>query len=312
MYAIIVHGGAGSWPPERERELTFGVRTAAENGGKRLAEGSSALEAVISAVGVLEDDPLFNAGTGSTLNLTGEAEMDAGVMWGPTLAAGNVAALTRVRSPVRVARSIMEHTDHVLLAGPAALRLARSLGYPDYDPITSAARNRWNRLRARMDDAPEEFGRLPGLLRDHPDLGGDTVGAVALDSQGALACATSTGGIALKLPGRVGDAPLPGAGHFADAHCAVAATGHGELMMRHGTARAVTCRVAAGMPLEAALSEVLDELGRELGSEAGLIGIDGNGAPCVDHRSKHMPHAVVRSGVEGIHGALKVGGEDGA
>ncbi|MFP4614913.1 MAG: isoaspartyl peptidase/L-asparaginase family protein [Thiohalorhabdus sp.] len=304
MYAIVVHGGAGSWPPEREREITYGVRVAAEAGRDLLAAGHSALEAVTAAVRALEDDPLFNAGTGSTLSLPGSVEMDAGVMWGPEQATGNVAALPRVRNPVLVARAVMERSDHALLAGPGALRFARSLGHADYDPVTAAARNRWSRLRARLEDNPGEFGRLSGLLRDHPDLDGDTVGAVAVDGRGALAAATSTGGVALKLPGRVGDSPLPGCGHYADDRCAVGATGQGELMMRHGTARVTACRVGAGESLHEAVTGALDDLGRHLGSEVGIIGVDAAGEPVIAHRTPHMPHAVALEGTEEIHSAL--------
>ncbi|KPV41504.1 hypothetical protein AN478_02755 [Thiohalorhabdus denitrificans] len=311
MYAIVVHGGAGSWPPEREREITYGVRVAAEAGRDLLAAGHSALEAVTAAVRALEDDPLFNAGTGSTLSLPGSVEMDAGVMWGPRWATGNVAALPRVRNPVLVARAVMERSDHALLAGPGALQFARSLGYADYNPVTAAARNRWSRLRARLEDSPGEFGRLSGLLRDHPDLEGDTVGAVAVDGQGALASATSTGGVALKLPGRVGDSPLPGSGHFADDRCAVAATGQGELMMRHGTARVTACRVGAGESLREAIAATLDDLEHHLGSEVGIIGVDPAGEPIIAHRTPHMPHAVAREGTEEIRSALVHTGRTG-
>ncbi len=239
MYTIVTHGGAGRWTAARELDRAVAaVAAAARAGGHLLTVGETAVDAVVAAVAHLEDCPGLNAGTGSALTLDGRAEMDAGVMDGRDLSTGNVAALSRVRHPVHVARAVMALTDHVLLAGDGARRFARSLGFADYDPVTAESRERWARLREKVADGKASgLPRLPELLRQHPELGGDTVGAVALDRGGRLAAATSTGGIMLKLPGRVGDSPLPGAGTFADATCAVSATGLGELMVRYRTAQ---------------------------------------------------------------------------
>jgi beta-aspartyl-peptidase (threonine type) len=186
----------------------------------------------------------------------------------------------------------MEATDHVLLAGEGARRFARSQGFPEYDPVTAAARERWQRLRQKLGEGEEPLPRLSALIRSHPELaGGDTVGAVARDHTGALAAATSTGGIMLRLPGRVGDTPLPGAGTYADGHCAVSATGWGELMMRFGTARALAAAVANGDPLDSAAASLLREMAERVGTEAGLIAVDREGSPAIAHGTSHLPHA---------------------
>ncbi len=285
MYSIVVHGGAGVWRGSPERPLT-GVRNAAATGLETLAHGASALDAVVAAVLVLEDDPAFNAGTGSVLNLVGAVEMDAAVMAGKGLRAGGVAAIRRVRNPVAVARAVMEHTRHVLLAGEGASRFARLNGFGDYEPMTAERRAQWLERSRTLERAPNgtkvrrAYGLEPG-----------TVGAVALDRNGELAAATSTGGTSLKLPGRVGDTPLPGAGNYATSHAAVSATGRGELMMRFGTARAVCDRIAAGSEPQAAVTAVLLEMESSIGAECGLIAIDTQGRIGFGHRTPAMPCA---------------------
>lgn len=293
MPAILVHGGAGSWDRHRPGAPVDGVAGAAETGAARLREGASALDAAIAAVAVLEDDPTFNAGTGASLNLEGRAEMDAGVMAGAGLATGAVAVLDRVRSPVGVARAVMEHSGHCLLAGEGARRFARALGHGDFDPVTAGARRRWQRHRERLDAGEmPDLARAAELLRGHPEPGGDTVGAVALDAHGGLAAATSTGGTSLKLPGRIGDSALAGAGFYADAACAVAATGRGELMLRFGAARAVADRVRSGSHPQEAVRGVITAMAEQVGSEAGLIAVDHRGRAGIHHRTPEMPHAL--------------------
>lgn len=247
-----------------------GVARAAAVGWRVLAGGGSALDAVLEAVVALEDDPLFNAGTGSVLNADGDVEMDAGVMAGDTLAAGGVACIRRVRNPVLVARRVMEATDCVLLAGAAATAFAREQGFGDHDP---------------------------GLPRDlRKATGAGTVGAVALDGAARLAAATSTGGRAGKRAGRVGDSPIPGAGNYASAQAAVSATGWGELMLRCVTARDVAERIARGALPQQALREVLDDMARRFGEPVGAIALDARGNLGVAHGTEAMPHAWRRSG----------------
>lgn len=269
QWAIAVHGGAGDWPAEDEAAALRGVRDATMLAASMLAAGGSALDAVVAAVSCLEDDALFNAGTGCVLNRDGEAELDASVMKGDTLSCGGVAALRRVRNPVQVARRVMERTPHVLLAGAGALAFARSEGFPDHDPVTARSRARWaNRRDAGM----------PG-----------TVGAVALDRSGCFAAATSTGGVQMKLPGRVGDSPIPGAGNYANDAAACSATGKGELMMRVLAAKALCDRVVQGESAGRAVAAQLDAMQRTIGSDCGFILVTHTGVG-IGHRTRSMPH----------------------
>jgi beta-aspartyl-peptidase (threonine type) len=270
-WRIAVHGGAGDWDEARHEQARAGVHAAAKQGGILLAQGSAALDAVTAAVVVLEDDALFNAGTGSVLNRDGEVEMDAAVMTGHDLAFGAVAAIRRVRNPVLVARRVMERSGHALLAGEGAVRFAREQGFGDYDPATADARAAWERARA---------DRLLG-----------TVGAVSLDDEGRLAVATSTGGTLLKLPGRVGDTPLPGAGTYATRDAAVSATGKGELMMRVLAAKSVCDLAAGGLPVQDAVNRVLAAMRDTIGAEAGFIAIGRDGSIGVARGTRHMAAA---------------------
>ena len=270
MAAILVHGGAGRWRASDRTLAVAGVARAAGMGWSVLAAGGSALDAVVEAVVCLEDDPLFNAGTGSVLNAHGEVEMDASVVAGDTLAAGGVTCLQRVRNPVLVAKRVLQATDCVLLAGPAATAFAREQGFADYDP---------GRPRAA-----------------HAGQRGGTVVAVALDDAGRLAAATSTGGREGKRPGRVGDAPVPGAGNYADAAAAVSATGWGEYMLRYVTAKDVAAKIARGAGPDQALREALGDMARRFGEPIGAIALDARGRLGVVHGTEAMPHAWRRSG----------------
>ncbi len=278
MAAIGVHGGAGRWQASDRTLAVAGGARAAAVGWSVLVRGGSALDAVVDAVVALEDDPLFNAGTGSVLNARGSVEMDASVMAGDTLSAGGVACLERVRNPVLVARRVMQATDCVLLAGPAATAFAREHGFPDYDP---------------------------GLPRTGHGVG--TVGAVALDDAGRLAAATSTGGREGKRPGRVGDSPVPGAGNYADASAAVSATGWGEQMLRYVTAKDVAARIAGGATPEQALRAALDDMVRRFGQPIGAIALDARGRLGVVHGTEAMPHAWRRSGEPAVSAHFAAG-----
>lgn len=274
-YAVVVHGGAGAWEAGVRVDAVRGMRAAATAARRILAAGGAALDAVVTAVVALEDDPLFNAGTGACLNLDGDAEMDAQVMSGEGLRAGGVAALVQVRNPVLVARCVLERTGHVLLAGAGALRFARAMGFGEYDPVTPRARARW---RERVQER------------------GATVGAVAVDAQGRFAAATSTGGVALKMPGRVGDTPVPGAGNYATPSAAASATGHGELMLRTLATKRVCDWIERGLEAQTAVDRVLAEMAASVGSEAGLIAVDRDGRIGVAHGTPQMPFAWVREG----------------
>ena len=218
-----------------------------------LGGGDAALDAVVATAIVLEDDPLFNAGRGAVLNADGEAEHDAAVMDGAGRRAGGVAAVRGIRNPVALARIVLERTDHVLMAGAGAEALAEREAVERVDP-------RWHVTERRE-----------GQRR-----GGDTIGAVAVDAAGHVAAATSTGGVAGKLRGRVGDSPIPGAGIYADAStCAVSASGTGEAILRSVASHRVAALVEhAGLSLEDAAAAAL----ADIEGEAGLIAVDRSGA----------------------------------
>ncbi len=279
--AIAVHGGCGRWDARDTRAALRGVRAALEAGRRVLAGGGSALDAVCAAVVVLEDDPLFNAGTGSTLNRDGEAEMDAAVMAGERMRSGGVAAIRRVRNPVLVARRVMEETPHVLLAGGGATAFARRQGFRSYDPVTRESRLRFRSALA----AAAARG---------------TVGAVAIDATGRLAAATSTGGTARKLPGRVGDSPIPGAGNYATPLAAASATGRGELILSHAVTKSLCDRVAAGRSAARAVRETLERMPLERGDSVGVIALDRRGRVGVALRGGAMPHAWLAGGARRV------------
>lgn len=292
MATIVLHGGAGNWPPEKHTAARAALERALDAGVAALARGGNAVDAVVAAVEDMEDEPLFNAGTGSSIGIDGRIEMDACVMRGDTLEVGGVCNLQRVRHPVAVARAVMEQTDHVLVGGEGALRLARALGFADWDPETPDKRAGWqDRVRTLDEGGDAWLPRMKALLERHPELRRGTVGAVARDHEGRLAAATSTGGVALKLPGRIGDTPLPGAGTWADAHAAISATGRGELVMRTLAARRVAERVASGSSADEAVCATLDELARTVGADTGLIAIDRNGNVSIRHDTPTMAWA---------------------
>jgi beta-aspartyl-peptidase (threonine type) len=291
--ALIAHGGAGNWRPGSESDALEGMRTAVQAGEKVLRAGGSALDAVCATVVLLEDDPIFNAGTGGVLNFDGFVELDACVMESRGARVGAVSALQRVRNPVLVARKVMEETDHVMLSGEGAQRFARAMGFGDHDPVTEARRRDWQDKKAHLDDILSNTRSLKmrRFLKDHPEYAGGTVGAAAVDSNGVLAAATSTGGVTMKLVGRVGDTPIPGAGNYASPHVAASATGTGEFVMRSLATRAISEAVEHGTPFTDAMRQVLDRLGRDFDADVGIIGVDRNGTPLAMHRTRQMPHA---------------------
>lgn len=266
---------------------------AVRRGAAILRQGGSALDAVVAAVIVLENDPLFNAGYGSLLNSEGAVEMDACVMVAePARArrvtrivrAGGVAAITRVRNPVLLARAVMEHSGHVLMAGAGAERFARECGIPICLPdelVTERARERW---RSRIErDREEKLGDAHG-----------TVGAAALDRNGRLAAATSTGGVPGKLAGRVGDSAIVGAGVFASASGAASATGHGEAIIMAQLCREAVATMGRSTPQRAARRSVLELIATQ-NSEAGVILVDGRGRYGYAHNAGVMEVASFHS-----------------
>jgi len=304
--ALIAHGGAGSWRPGSEDDATVGMREAVQAGRAILEGGGTALDAVCATVVRLEDNPIFNAGTGAVLNFDGFCELDASVMVSRESRVGAVAALQRVKNPILVARKVMEETDHVMLAGEGAQRFARVMGFGDHDPVTPARKADWADKRSRMGEVAGKHGlKLRRFLKDHPEYAGGTVGAVAVDQEGILAAATSTGGVTLKLVGRVGDSPLAGAGNYASRYVAASATGTGEYVIRSLAARAISDAMERGAPVARAVAEVLDRMRRDFDADVGMIAVDASGTPVAHHLTRDMPHAFF-SGVGEVVSRMRV------
>ncbi len=278
--AIIVHGGAGRIRGENiDARLKF-LREAADRGFEILTGGGSALDAVVEAVVVLEDSGVFNAGLGSCLTFDGSVEMDAGVM-DCEGKIGAVAAVRRVKNPVLLARKVMELTDHALMVGEGAERLASALGLAVSEGllVTPEKLRRLEELKAKWLKG-EDFTwlrKLRTLLQEYPFLG--TVGAAAVDANGCVAAATSTGGYWLKLRGRVGDSPIPGAGFYALKNVgACSATGIGEAIIKSMLCLNVCEYMKAGLSAEEAASRAVEHMGATLGRGlAGVIAVGANG-----------------------------------
>ncbi len=276
---MLVHGGSGNPRRGQDGELgrRQGMATALEEGRAVLLEGGSAVDAVEHAVRRLESHPLFNAGRGSVLNSAGRIEMDASLMSGADRAAGAVCSVSRLAHPISAARLVMERSRHVLLAAGAAEDFALAEGAERVEPEALVTHERLEQL--------EEARARDAVTLDHDDERDDdgddehgTVGAVARDAQGHLAAATSTGGLVNKLPGRVGDTPIPGAGTWADdATCAVSLTGKGESIIRAAVAHEVDALVRLrGHSLEKAAARALRRA-KKMGGRGGLITIDREG-----------------------------------
>jgi Asparaginase len=264
---IIVHGGAGALLDQSDAAAREeGCRHAALKAWAILRRGASALSAVEAAVMLLEDDPLFNAGTGASLNARGEVELDASIMDGSTLQAGAVAAVKGIRNPISLARHILEDGRHVLLAGDGALDFARKVRcqeVPMEALIVERQRKRWAEIQG-------------------------TVGAVASDRRGHIAAATSTGGLLGKLPGRVGDSALIGAGTYADYRGGVSCTGSGEAIIRVALAKSALDMLSRDLPPQQAAERAVELLTRRTGGEGGLIIVDRKGQLGYAHSSPHM------------------------
>lgn len=279
-WGIIVHGGAGSVPPEGQAAAGAASLAAARAAAEVLASGGSALDGVQRAVELLEDDPLFNAGRGSSLTSEGRVELDAALMDGDTLRAGAVCALPPFKNPVAIARAVLEDGRHVLYAGEGAARFAEGAGFI--------------RLSEGALVTEEARVRLAEALVSAPPAWGGTVGAVAVDGAGRIAAATSTGGTTAKRPGRVGDSPLLGAGTYADSSAGGAsATGHGEGIMRVALTSSLVSRLRSGEGAEAAARIVLDEMQGRVGSEGGVIAVDRRGVLAWAHTSPALSWAWV-------------------
>jgi beta-aspartyl-peptidase (threonine type) len=267
-WKLVVHGGAGviersKLTPEKDREIRAALDRSLEAGSKVLAGGGTALDAVEASVRVLEDDPNFNAGRGSVFTYDGRIEMDASFMDGRTRAAGAVTGISSTKNPISLARAVMEKSDHVFLSREGADAFSREQGLEQAPASyfeTDFRRRQLEELKTKKVSALEveyKYG---------------TVGAVALDSSGQVAAATSTGGMTGKRWGRIGDSPIIGAGTYADQRgCAVSATGWGEYFIRVGVAHAICARMQLGKQgAQSAADAVMDEV-KQLGGDGGVI-----------------------------------------
>ncbi len=281
-WTLLIHGGAGvmrraEMTPELDAAYRAGLNEALEAGAKVLASGGKAVDAVQAAVIVLEDNPNFNAGKGAVLTREGVAELDASIMDGRDRRAGAVAQVRTVKNPVRAARYVMDKTGRVMFAGPDVDDMAKDAGLEIVPPEYFITPRRQEALRRA----------LAGTFVPMDRYG--TVGAVAMDRDGNLAAATSTGGLNAKPPGRVGDAPIIGAGTYADnASCAVSATGDGEYFIRASVARMICARVALqDMSAEQAAQATLDEV-KALGGTGGVIVLSHDGSVALSMNTEGM------------------------
>jgi len=297
---LVIHGGAGTierskMTPEREREYRSGVERALVAGYEILKGGGSSLDATEASVRVLEDDRHFNAGRGAVFTDAGTNEMDAAIMDGKALRAGAVASLKHIKNPVSLARLVMEKSGHVMMDGEGAEAFAAANGVELVDQKYFFTEERWEALQKIRSAEKSQAGDAGGkkfIITDQDRHG--TVGAVALDQNGNLAAATSTGGTTNKLRGRVGDSPVIGAGTYANnMTCAVSATGDGEYFIRATVAHDVSALMEyGGMSLEEAAHTVLGKVAK-LGGTGGLIAIDGHGNVALPFNTSGMYRAYV-------------------
>lgn len=290
-YVLVIHGGAGTilksqMTPAKEKAYIAALEQALKAGYAVISKGGSSLDAVEAAVRVMEDSPLFNAGKGAVFTNEGKNELDAAIMNGKTLEAGAVAGVTTIRNPITAARAVMEKSQHVMMMGAGAEKFAKEAGLEIVDPSYFYTEDRWRGLqrakaqdsvKAQLDHADTAKVSLLGI--ENHDYKFGTVGAVALDKAGNLAAATSTGGMTNKKFGRVGDAPIIGAGTYANnATCAISCTGWGEYFIRLSVAKTSSDLMEyKGLSVKDATSEMIMKKVPALGGDGGLIALDKDG-----------------------------------
>jgi beta-aspartyl-peptidase (threonine type) len=299
--AIALHGGAGTIERDRmsaevEAEYRTFLGKAISDGYQQLQAGEEGLDVVVAIIQRMEDSPLFNAGKGSVYTWDGQHELDASIMHGAQMDAGAVAGVATVQSPIALARAVMEQSPHVMLASRGAEQFAKELGIPEVSPAYFETDRRKRALESYK-------ARTQAGIEPHVDYKFGTVGVVVLDSKGNLVAGTSTGGMTGKRWGRIGDAPVIGAGTYADNRsCAVSATGHGEYFIRHTVARDSCARMQfAGQSLnEAAEAVIMDEL-VVAGGDGGIVAVDAGGEVAMVFNTPGMYRASVSgSGVKSI------------
>ena len=274
---IVVHGGAG-WShgtsDEKQHAIKSGLKKALDTGFSILQSGGSSLDAVEAAIVILEDNPVFNAGRGSVYTAEEKQEMDASIMSGNDQDAGAVASVSRVKNPIKLARYIMEHTEHVMMAGSGAEKVAEQGGLELVDPSYFYSEDRLKSVKKQKDKK------------------NSTVGALAMDKLGNIAAGTSTGGRSNKLPGRIGDSPIIGAGTWAQNNvCGVSGTGHGEYFIRYNVAREICARMEyLNLSVGEASAQVIGQL-TAIGIEGGVIVLDKNGNISMEFNTDGMARA---------------------
>ncbi|MBU7014380.1 MAG: isoaspartyl peptidase/L-asparaginase [Theionarchaea archaeon] len=283
---ILVHGGAWDIPDDQVESHLTGVTEAILRGKKALLD--SALDAVVDAISCLEDDPTFDAGTGSFLNRDGVVELDAVITEGNSLRAGAVGATKRIKNPIRAARVIMEHCDTIFLTGEGAERFVAQQGITLCDNkelVIEREIKRWEELAKKKTPAEDFFKH-------------GTVGAVAVDGQGTLVAGTSTGGTPSKQPGRIGDSPILGAGTYATDKCAVSCTGWGEAIMKAGMAKTIADFVDKGLEAQKAVEESVEILKNRFSGYGGAIVVTREGDYGIAYNTPRMARAVYAKGME--------------
>jgi beta-aspartyl-peptidase (threonine type) len=304
-YVLVIHGGAGTilkknMTDQKEAAYKAGLEEALKTGYKALQAGKSSLDAVEATIRVLEDNPLFNAGKGAVFTHDGRNEMDAAIMNGKTLAAGSVAGVSTIRNPISAARAVMEKSEHVMMAGRGAEQFAKEAGLEIVDPSYFRTQERWEGLqralredsiKSKLDHSYQPAGKLGIENRDNKF---GTVGAVALDKAGNLAAGTSTGGMTNKKYGRIGDAPIIGAGTYANNNTvAVSCTGWGEFFIRSVVAYDLSALMAyKGLTVQDAGKAVIEKVGT-LGGNGGLIALDKNGNAALPFNTEGMYRGMV-------------------
>lgn len=280
-YAMVIHGGAGTivraeMSPEKEAEYRAALATALEIGANILKSGGSSIDAVEKTINSMENSPLFNAGKGAVFTNAGINEMDASIMYGKDQNAGAIGGVTNVKNPINAARAVMEKSEHVMLSGRGAEEFAESVGLEIVNPSYFKTERRWDALQ-KAKASEMEVGFEEAIM--HADYRFGTVGAVALDKEGNICAGTSTGGMTNKKFNRIGDAPIIGAGTFADnASCGVSATGHGEFFIRYTVARDIAALMEyKGLSLKEAGEYIVNQKLVEKGGSGGVVALDSYG-----------------------------------
>jgi beta-aspartyl-peptidase (threonine type) len=304
-FVLVIHGGAGSatretMSREKEQQYIKSMDAALTAGYKILEGGGTALDAVETAIRMMEDDSLYNAGRGAVLTNEGKNELDASIMEGSQLKAGAVAGVTTIKNPITAARAVMEKSKHVMMAGRGAEEFAASAGCTVVDPSYFFTKHQLKVLqKAKTEDSLKDLQQKKTLLKQIENKDGKygTVGAVALDKHGNLAAGTSTGGMTNKRYGRIGDSPIIGAGTYADNNtCAVSCTGWGEYFIRLGMAKSVSDRMELkGMKLNDAAREMIHKKLTGMEAEGGLIGVDRKGNITMQFNTSAMNRGYIKS-----------------